>query len=137
MDNLKSYQELIEIKSFEDRFNYLKIGQGVAEDTFGGHRHLNQTFYRSLEWRKVRRDVIARDMGLDMAHEDYPIMGKVLIHHMNPITTTDMLSRASSMLDMDNLVAVSHLTHNAIHYGSKKLLPTPLVERTPGDTKLW
>ena len=137
MDNLKSYQELIEIKSFEDRFNYLKIGQGVAEDTFGGHRHLNQTFYRSLEWRKVRRDVIARDMGLDMAHEDYPIMGKVLIHHMNPITTTDMLSRASSMLDMDNLVAVSHLTHNAIHYGSEKLLPTPLVERTPGDTKLW
>lgn len=137
MADLKSYRELIEIESFEDRFEYLKIGQGVADETFGGHRHLNQTFYRSQEWRKVRRDVIARDMGCDMAHMDFPIMGKMLIHHMNPITTDDMLSRASSMLDMDNLVAVSHLTHNAIHYGSEKLLPAPLVERTPGDTKLW
>lgn len=137
MSDRRSYRELIEFDSFEDRFKYLSLGQGVADETFGGHRYVNQKFYRSQEWRKVRRDVILRDMGLDMAHSDYPILGKLLIHHINPITHEDLVSRNQSVLDMDNLVVVSHLTHNAIHYGSLDLLPSPVVERTPGDTKLW
>lgn len=137
MSDRRSYRELIEIDSFEDRFKYLSLGQGVADETFGGHRYVNQKFYRSQEWRKVRRDVILRDMGLDMAHSDYPILGKLLIHHINPITHEDLVSRNQSIFDMDNLVVVSHLTHNAIHYGSLDLLPSPVVERAPGDTKLW
>lgn len=85
----------------------------------------------------MRRNVIVRDMGLDLAHSDYPIRDKILIHHLNPISKDDLIHGSDSALDMDNLVAVSHITHNAIHYGSADLLPKPLVERRPGDTKLW
>lgn len=137
MGDRKSYEELIRIHSFEERFEYLRIGGGVGNETFGFDRHLNQRFYRSREWRITRRNVIVRDMGLDLAHSDYPIRDKILIHHLNPISKDDLIHGSDSALDMDNLVAVSHITHNAIHYGSADLLPKPLVERRPGDTKLW
>lgn len=137
MVDRKSYEELIRIPSFEERFEYLKLGGGVGDETFGFDRHINQRFYRSRDWRITRRNVIVRDMGFDLAHEDYPILDKVLIHHLNPITKHELIHGSTSPLDMDNLVAVSHITHNAIHYGSADLLPKPLVERRPGDTNLW
>lgn len=137
MSKLLSYRELSEIRDFDERFEYLKLGNGVGEETFGHERYLNQRFYRSAEWRRARRDVIARDLGSDLAHPDYPIFGKVLVHHLNPIDKLSLQNRDDLILDLDNLVCVSHLTHNAIHYGSSKLLPKPVTERFPGDTKLW
>lgn len=124
-------------ESFEDRFEYLKLRGSVGRETFGGDRYLNQRFYRSREWKRVRRDVIARDEACDLADPDMPIKGHLYVHHIDPLTTKDLVEGGEKLFDMNNLVTVSHNTHNAIHYGDASLLPKPLVERTPGDTKLW
>ena len=133
----KSYTELVKLPTLEDRFNYLNQGNHVGEETFGYDRYLNQRFYNSPEWRRVRRNVIARDEGCDMAHPDYPISGRVIVHHLNPITPEMVLERDSSLFDMDNLVCVSHETHEAITYGSAEMLPEDPVEREPNDTTPW
>lgn len=133
----KTYSEMVMFDSFEDRFEYLKLTGSVAGRTFGGDRYINQDFYRSAEWRKVRRDVIARDEACDLSHSDHPISGKIIIHHINPLTPDEIEYGGDGLFDMNNLVCVSHITHNAIHYGDSNLLPKPLVERRPGDTKLW
>lgn len=133
----RTYGELRLIDSYEDRFDYLQLSGEVGGRTFGSERYLNQSFYKSREWKQVRSAVIARDNGLDMAHPDFPILGQVLVHHINPLTVEEVEQGADSLFDMNNLVCVSHKTHNAIHYGSKELLPKPYLERTPGDTKLW
>lgn len=135
---IKSYTELIRIPEFLDRFEYLKIGGYVGEATFGSKRYLNQTLYQSAEWRKVRDKVIIRDDGCDLAHPDYSIGGKVYIHHINPITQDDIEKRRSWVLDPENLICVSHRTHEAIHFGDAELLKrSQLIERRPGDTILW
>ena len=134
---IKTYEDLIKIDSFEDRFEYLKLSGAVGEDTFGFDRWLNQIFYKSKEWRRVRDEVIVRDMGHDLAHEDYPIKGKVIIHHMNPIFMDDLVDRTEFLLDSNYLICTSHNTHNAIHFGDQNLLPKKPIERRPGDTKLW
>lgn len=110
----------------------------VGEDTFGFDRYLNQRFYHSPEWRKVRNEVIVRDMGLDLGHQDYPIPGKVIVHHMNPITAKDIVNRADDLLNPEFLISVSLDTHNAIHYSDESLiiLPSPVI-RLPGDTCPW
>lgn len=133
----RTYSELIRKNSFEDRFEYLKLGGAVFDETFGHSRFLNQGFYRSNEWKKIRRDVIARDLACDLAWPDYPIKGRLIVHHINPITEFDIIHGSDSMLDMENLVCVSHMTHNAIHYGDRNMLPKDLVVRKPGDTLLW
>lgn len=133
----KTYSEMATFDSFEDRFDYLKLFGNVAGRTFGGDRYINQDFYRSSEWRRIRREVIARDEACDMAHSDHPIGGKIIIHHINPLTPDEIEHGGPGLFDMNNLVCVSHLTHNAIHYGDSRLLPKPLVERRPGDTTLW
>lgn len=134
---IKTYSELIQIPTFEDRYAYLRLGGRVGEETFGFERNLNQSFYRSYEWRKVRREVIARDAGCDLAMPGFQIYNNIIIHHIVPITIEDLEDGTDLILDPNNLVCVSEKTHNAIHFGDKSLLPQTPIERRPGDTCPW
>lgn len=135
--SIKTYSELITIPTFEERFEYLQLKGSVGKDTFGYDRHLNQVLYRSPEWKRLRNQIIIRDCGCDLACEGYDIYDKVLIHHLNPITVEDVLARSRKVFDPDNLVCVSHNTHNAIHYGDVDLLVTGPIIRTKNDTCPW
>lgn len=135
--SIKTYSELITIPTFEERFEYLQLKGSVGKDTFGYDRHLNQVLYRSPEWKRLRNQIIIRDCGCDLACEGYDIHSKVLIHHLNPITVDDVLARSRKVFDPDNLVCVSHNTHNAIHYGDVDLLVTGPIIRTKNDTCPW
>ena len=136
--SIKTYSELITLPTFEERFNYLKLEGTVGESTFGFDRCLNQNLYKSQEWKSVRNKVIIRDNGCDLACEGYEIYGKVLIHHINPITVEDIINRNPIIFDLENLITTVHNTHNAIHYGDgSRLIPSTPTERKPGDTKLW
>lgn len=133
-----SFKELSRLPTYEERYDYLRQNAKVAEETFGGHRWLNQQYYNSPEWRRARDQIIIRDDGCDLGLKDYPINGTIYIHHINPITITDVRNRSPSLFDPDNLVCVSFMTHQAIHYGDKSLLQTnDIVTRKPNDTKLW
>lgn len=136
-DCMRTYTELIAIPDFQARFEYLKLDGEVGQDTFGFDRYLNQQFYRSKRWLAVRDAVIIRDNGCDLAHPDYQIGGKVLIHHLNPITKEDILHDSGLIIDPEFLVCVSQRTHNAIHYGDARLIQTPLTERSKYDTCPW
>jgi len=133
----RTYSELRRIDSFEERYEYLRLAGQVGTSTFGFDRHLNQALYHSPEWRHVRRHVILRDNGCDLGVEGYEINGALLVHHMNPINADDILDREEWILDPEFLITTTTLTHNAIHFGDNSLLPKPLVERAPGDTRLW
>lgn len=134
---MRSYSELCTIHAFEDRYKYLRVNAEVGIATFGYERWLNQAFYTSVQWRQVRQEVIARDRGCDLGVEGYEIFDRIIIHHMNPVVVSDVTSGNDAILDPEFLISVSLRTHNAIHYGDEKVLPTPLVRRSPGDTKLW
>lgn len=134
---LKSYRNLILLPTILDRFEYLRIKANVGDSTFGFDRFINQDFYQSREWRQVRMKVIARDEGCDLGVPDYPIGGKVIIHHINPITAEDIENASDLLFDMDNLICVSESTHNAIHFGDETLLPAEPIIRRPGDTCPW
>lgn len=133
----KSYSELIKITDYFERFEYLKIGGKVGEETFGFDRWLNQIFYKSVEWRSFRRKIILRDLGCDMAMKGFDILDRIVVHHINPITKYDILNRTPKLFDYENTVCVADLTHKAIHYGDKKLLPQPIIVRTKNDTCPW
>ena len=133
----RCYSELIQIPTFEERYEYLRLGGRVGEDTFGFDRYLNQKFYQSPEWKRVRRDVIIRDEGRDLAMKGYELYGNIFVHHMNPITSKDLLDVADWIMNPEFLVCVSKRTHDAIHYGDKSLLPQLPVERTPSDMCPW
>ena len=135
--SIKTYSELITLPTFEERFNYLKLGGTVGKSTFGFDRYLNQNLYKSQEWKSVRNKVIIRDNGCDLACEGYEIYGKVLIHHINPITAEDIINRNPIIFDLENLITTVHNTHNAIHYGDENLLIKGLIERTKNDTIPW
>ena len=135
--SIRTYSELITIPTFEERFEYLQLKGSVGKDTFGYDRHLNQVLYRSPEWKRLRNQIIIRDGGCDLACDGYDIYGKVLIHHLNPITVEDVLARSRKVFDPENLVCVSHNTHNAIHYGDMDLLVTGPIIRTKNDTCPW
>ena len=135
---IKSYSELIKIPTYKERFEYLKLDGIVGKDTFGYDRYLNQAFYNSPEWRRFRRDIIIRDNGCDLACEGYEIRGKIILHHINPITQDDLIRRRRDVLfDPENIICVTHNTHNAIHYGDANLLITGPIERTANDTCPW
>lgn len=138
MTTFKTYKELVSLKTFEERFNYLSLDGIVGDSTFGYDRYLNQVLYHSSEWRTIRDKIIIRDNGCDLAIQDREILGRILIHHINPITKEDIERRRPNVIDMNNLVCVSHNTHEAIHYGNIDLLVSskPTI-RSPGDTKLW
>lgn len=133
----RSYSGARQFHTFDERFEYLVLRGGVGQDTFGHDRYLNQRFYQSSEWKSVRSEVIARDNGMDMGLEGYPIFEKPIVHHIIPMTSEDFEVFNPLILDPDNLILVSHATHNAIHFGSRATLQEPWTERTPGDTKLW
>lgn len=137
MSNIKTYSELIELPSFLDRYNYLKIGGQVGVETFGYDRYLNQVLYRSDEWKDFRRDMIVRDHGCDLAHDEYEIYGKILVHHIDPITVEDVIRRHPKIFDPENVISTSLNTHNAIHYGDETLLVLGPIERRPNDTCPW
>lgn len=133
----RTYSELMQLESFEERFEYLKLCGVVGESTFGSDRYLNQIFYNNPDWKAIRNQVIIRDNGCDLGCEDHPVYGQILIHHMNPITKDDILNRSSNLYDLNNLICVSNNTHQAIHYGDADLLPKKIVERRPNDTCPW
>ena len=134
---IRTYHELIQLPTFEERFRYLKLSGAVGEETFGWERWINQRFYSSPEWRSLRNQIIIRDNGCDLGMADYEIHGRIFIHHLTPIQPGDIADRADLLMSPDNLICVSHNTHNAIHYGDEDLLPKAPVERTPNDTCPW
>lgn len=133
----RTYSELRRLDTLEDRFRYLSLRAEVGKTTFGYDRWINQQFYTSREWRHIRNNVIARDLGRDLGIEGYEIHDRIYIHHMNPMTVDEIANADPRILDPEFLICVTHRTHNAIHYGDEGLLPKQLVERKPGDTKLW
>lgn len=134
---IRTYSELITLPTFEERYEYLKLGGKIGEETFGFDRYLNQTFYKTDEWRAVRDFVIIRDGGCDLAMEDREIHGRILVHHMNPIRVEDILSRSKYLLDPEYLICTIKNTHDAIHYGDRSLLLTTPIERRINDTCPW
>lgn len=134
---LRTYTELRSIQTFEERFKYLMIRGTVGQATFGYERWMNQKFYTSQEWRTVRHDVIARDLGCDLGVAGFEIHSRLIIHHMNPIQVMNLIRGDQEVLDLEYLITTTHRTHNAIHYGDESLLPKPWTERKKGDTKLW
>lgn len=137
MTYTKCYSELIELPTFVDRFEYLKLGGSVGFETFGSARYLNQAFYSSREWKIIRSQIIARDLGCDLGVEGYDIVGKILIHHINPISEKNITHMDLDLYDPENLITVSYETHNAIHYGDISLLVTEPVIRFKNDTCPW
>ena len=133
----RRFSEVRQLETFEERFRYLALRGNVGESTFGFNRWVNQGFYTSREWRQTRDKIIVRDNGCDLGIDGYEIHSGLYIHHLNPITLEQIESGDDCLLDPENLITVTHRTHNAIHYGDERLLPRPLVERRPGDTKLW
>lgn len=136
--NIKTYSELMKLESFEERFEYLRLGGKVGEETFGFDRYLNQVFYKSPEWQSVRNQVIIRDNGCDLGMPDREIQGnKILIHHMNPITPEDIVNRSDILLNPEYLICTIKNTHDAIHYGDSELLYKDPIVRSKNDTCPW
>ena len=132
----RCYTDLRLLTGFEERFEYLKLGGEVGKDTFGFDRWINQRFYKSPEWRRIRRDVIIRDEGRDLGVEGYELQNGIYVHHMNPMLPKDIVDASEWILNPEYLICVSFSTHNAIHYGDASLLPK-IIERKPNDTCPW
>ena len=136
--NIRTYSELIQIPTFEERYEYLKLGGEIGVETFGFERYLNQRFYRSKEWKALRDEIIVRDNGCDLGVIGYEIYGKIYIHHMNPITADDIRNNTEYLMNPEFLISTTHNTHNAIHYGDSDLLNAAVpVERKKNDTCPW
>lgn len=134
---MRTYSELSKLKTFKERFEYLKLDGLIGEETFGWDRYLNQVFYKSPEWKSTRDKVIVRDNGRDLGVEGYDIFGKIIIHHMNPMSLSDIANRNPDIFNPEYLICVSHETHNAIHYGDVNQLNLGSIERTANDTCPW
>jgi len=134
---IRTYSELAMLRTFEERFEYLSLRGEVGCATFGGNRWINQQFYTSRGWRRLRHDVISRDEGCDLGVEGFEIHDKIIVHHINPINEEDILHGTARALDLDNLICTTHDTHNAIHFGDAGLLMKPYIPRSPNDTRLW
>ena len=137
MTNIRTYSELIKLLTYEERYKYLQLKGTVGEETFGFDRYWNQNFYRSQEWKRIRDYVIIRDNGCDLGMEDRIIQGKIIIHHMNPISSRDIQNVSDYLMNPEYLICTTHQTHNAIHYGDENLLMTNHIERTANDTCPW
>ena len=137
MTTIRTYQELIKLKTFKERFNYLKLGGKVGEETFGFDRYLNQKFYRSAEWKRIRDQVILRDNACDLGMVDREINSRIIIHHMNPLTKYDVINQTEFLLNPDYMICVTKRTHDAIHYGDEDILFGEFIERSKNDTCPW
>lgn len=134
---IRTYSELITMPTFRERYEYLRLQGSVGEETFGFDRYLNQIFYRSQRWKSIRDQVIVRDNGCDLGVEGFDIHGKILIHHLNPITIRDIELETDFLLNPEFLICTTHNTHNAIHYGDSNLLVAEPIIRTRNDTCPW
>lgn len=134
---IRTYTELMQLETFEERFRYLKLSGRVGKETFGFDRYLNQQFYKSDEWLLLRDEIIIRDNGCDLAMEDRDIYKRIIIHHMNPITKDDILNKTDKLLNPEYLISTRKRTHDAIHYGDESILFDTLIERTKNDTCPW
>lgn len=134
---IRTYSELLKLKTFEERYRYLRLNGKVGEETFGFDRWLNQRFYKDPEWLSIRDKVIIRDNGCDLGIKDRKITGRIIVHHMNPITKEDILRRSDFLLNPDYLICTVKNTHDAIHYGDDSLLINEFVERSRNDTCPW
>lgn len=137
MMTIRTYSELIKLKTFKERFDYLKVDGVVGEDTFGYSRWLNQRFYKSPEWKSIRDYVISRDLGCDLGLEGYEIQDRIIIHHLNPLTVDDIKNMTGFAINPEYMICTTHRTHLAIHYGSEDMLPKEVVPRTKNDTCPW
>lgn len=136
-DQVKTYSELSKLGTLHERLEYLKSPNLIGEQTLGSHRYLVQAFYSSSEWKKARRSVIIRDNGNELGLDDHEIFGKVIVHHINPITVEDLIYKRPCLTDPDNLVCSSELMHSAIHYGADLQVETPSIDRKANDTCPW
>lgn len=134
---IRTYAELSTFETFFERYEYLCLKGIVGKETFGFDRYLNQKFYRSAEWKRIRDIIIVRDNGCDLGIKDCEIHGRILIHHMNPILPGDIETNSDYLMNPDYLICTSQPTHNAIHYGDSTLLPKSIVERSANDTCPW
>ena len=134
---IRTYSELIKLPTFEERYKYLRLRGVVGEETFGFDRFINQDFYRSKEWKSIRDFIIVRDNGCDLAMEGYDIHGKIIIHHMNPVTIKDIQKNSAFLMEPEYLISTTLSTHNAIHYGDESLLVKEPVIRSKNDTCPW
>jgi len=134
---MRTYSELSKIKSFEDRFRYLQLNGKVGVETFGFDRFMNQAFYQSVEWKRIRDIVIMRDNGCDLGVNGHEIYGRITIHHMNPVLPRDIESHSDLLMNPEYLICTTHNTHNAIHFSNESLLPKDPIERKPNDTCPW
>ena len=134
---IRSYSELIELRTFEERYEYLQLSAGIGVDTFGSARYLNQMFYHDPAWKSIRNKVIVRDSGCDLGIEGREIQTRIYIHHINPIAKDDVINRSPNVFDLDNLICCTHQTHNAIHYGTLERVIHDPVERRSNDTCPW
>lgn len=135
---IRTYRELIQMPTLKERFRYLKLSGAVGKATFGYDRYLNQNFYRSQDWKRLRNEIIVRDDGCELGLEDHPIAGRIFIHHMNPIDDEDIINSTEYLMNPDYLICVSHDMHNAIHYGNEDILRAKdFIPRTPNDTCPW
>ncbi len=137
MTLIKCYTELRRLKSFEERYRYLRLSANVGDNTFGYDRYLNQMLYASKKWLNIRDGIIIRDLGCDLGIEDYEIHGKIIVHHMNPITIEDIELDRDEVFDPEFLICTTHDTHNAIHFGNESLLPRLPIIRRRNDTCPW
>lgn len=135
---IRTYSELIQLPTFKERFGYLKLSGSVGKATFGYDRYLNQKFYKSTEWKRLRDEIIVRDNGCEMGLDDYEIRGKIFIHHMNPIIDDDIINVSDYLMNPEYLICVSHDVHNAIHYGNEDIIRVKdYTPRRPNDTCPW
>lgn len=137
MTKIRSYSELKKLDTFDERFEYLRLNDTVGRSTFGFDRYINQKFYTSYEWKRVRNSIILRDNSCDLGISGYEIYSNILIHHMNPMTSDDIIHGEEWIFDPEYLITTTQNTHNAIHFGTDKLLPKVVTARIPGDTKVW
>ena len=146
---MKTYAELMNLQTFEDRLRYLACRGQVGAETFGTLRWINQELYRSNEWLTFRRNIIVRDECCDLAHQDYPLDGyydpsqdriinadKITVHHINVLTPEDLVNNTRKIFDPNNVITTSGQTHRYIHYGIPTYRPT-VIERQPFDTCPW
>ena len=135
---MKCYSELITLPTIEERFDYLKLNGQVGIETFGCNRHINQNLYvYDPRWKHVRNEVIIRDDGCDLGLPEFRIYDKIIVHHINPLTLEQFMNNDPMIFDPENLICVSFMTHQAIHYGDRSLLPELPIERCKNDTCLW
>lgn len=134
---IRTYSEVIKLKTFEERFEYLQLSGKLGVVTFGFDRHLNQAFYNSGQWRSVRKEIIIRDKGCDLGIPGLEIISGIRVHHLNPVAIEDLERGNLDILDPEFLICTSLDTHNAIHFGGKRGPIFTVQERRKGDTDLW